>query len=71
MKKEEILKRVYSGASTYQECVLNHQYLFVFEVSKDNYQYVEIGFKKEQYQHLTGTWLDDVKKYEREVLLKR
>lgn len=61
MKKEEILKRVYSGASTYQECVLNHQYLFVFEVSKDNYQYVEIGFKKEQYQHLTGTWLDDVK----------
>lgn len=60
MKKEEIVRRIYSGAKTYQDCVLNHQFLFVYNVGENEYQYVEVRFKKEQYQHLTGTWLDRV-----------
>lgn len=40
---------------------MNHQFLFVYDVGENVYQYVEVRFKKEQYQHLTGTWIDHVK----------
>jgi len=61
MDKAQILKCVLEGAEAYQRNVLNQQFLFVYAVDKDKYQYSEVVFKKENYQHLTGTWIPGVK----------